>query len=83
VPQKNSRLPERALQPAEKLDSATILAGFVTGHDFSRADKANQINVGLPPLKKFLSAFRLPKAFFRSLFSPAKLRVPESKDDRG
>jgi hypothetical protein len=31
---------QRALQAAEKLGDW----GFVTGHDFSRADKANKIN---------------------------------------
>jgi hypothetical protein len=30
-----------ALQAAEKLPQATIFKGFVTGPDFSRADKAN------------------------------------------
>jgi hypothetical protein len=38
---KPEKHPLGAKQAAEKLDSATILAGFVTGHDFSRADKAN------------------------------------------
>ena len=36
-----------ALQAAEKLIRAAKFRGFVTGHDFSRADKPNQINVGL------------------------------------
>jgi hypothetical protein len=36
-----------ALQAAEKLIETAIPDGFVTGHDFSRADKAHQINVGL------------------------------------
>jgi hypothetical protein len=35
----------RPSQAAEKLHSA----GFVTGHDFSRADKANKINRALAP----------------------------------
>jgi hypothetical protein len=47
--------------------NAQSAAGFVTGHDFSRADKVNQINGGLQPLQKLLSAFRLSKSFFRSL----------------
>jgi hypothetical protein len=36
-----------AKQAAEKLNQRRISQGFVTGHDFSRADKANQIDVGL------------------------------------
>ena len=36
-----------ALQAAEKLLVEPILERFVSGHDFSHADKANQINVGL------------------------------------
>jgi hypothetical protein len=36
-----------ALKAAEKLIATAIPYGFVTGHDFSRADKALQINVGL------------------------------------
>jgi hypothetical protein len=36
-----------ALQAAEKLAHSSISRGFVTGHDFSHAAKANQINVGL------------------------------------
>jgi uncharacterized protein YktB (UPF0637 family) len=36
-----------ALEVAEKLIETAIPDGFVTGHDFSRADKAHQINVGL------------------------------------
>src|ERR1035438_7067202 len=39
------RRPSGAKQAAEKLKSA----GFVTGHDFSRADKANEINRALAP----------------------------------
>jgi hypothetical protein len=41
-----------ALKAAEKLIATAIPYGFVTGHDFSRADKARQINVGLQPLQK-------------------------------
>jgi hypothetical protein len=37
----------RCVQAAEKLMKHAIFPGFVTGHDFSRADKANQINAGL------------------------------------
>jgi hypothetical protein len=57
----------RAKQAAEKLTPAADFRCFVTGHDFSRADKVNQINGGLQPLQKLLSAFRQSKAFFRSL----------------
>ena len=39
------RRPSGAKQAAEKLNST----GFVTGHDFSRADKANEINRALAP----------------------------------
>jgi hypothetical protein len=40
------------LQAAEKLIEEPKSQGFVTGHDFSHADKANQINVGLQPLQR-------------------------------
>jgi hypothetical protein len=40
-----------ALHAAEKLNQPRISQGLVTGHDFSRADKANQIDVGLQPLR--------------------------------
>jgi hypothetical protein len=40
------------LQAAEKLIATAIPYGFVTGHDFSRADKARPINVGLQPLQE-------------------------------
>jgi hypothetical protein len=56
-----------AKQAAEKHTPAADFRCFVTGHDFSRADKANQINVGLQPLQKLLSAIRSSKALFRSL----------------
>jgi hypothetical protein len=36
-----------ALQRGEKLYRSPILQGFVTGYDFSHADKANKIAVGL------------------------------------
>jgi len=39
-------------------EKTLIEAGLVTGHDFSRADKVNQINVGLQPLLKLEAAFR-------------------------
>ena len=53
----------RALPAAEKL----VREGFVSGHDFSRADKANKMNRALAP-EACLSGL-LPKdgAFFRSL----------------
>jgi hypothetical protein len=36
-----------APEAAEKLNQPRISQGLVTGHDFSHADKANQINAGL------------------------------------
>jgi hypothetical protein len=45
VPQ--SAVKQSALQAAEKFAYRSISRGFVTGHDFSHAAKANQINVGL------------------------------------
>jgi hypothetical protein len=57
----------RAEQATEKLDLAAISGGFVTGHDFSRADKANQINVGLQPLQNSYWQFARRRPFFRSL----------------
>jgi hypothetical protein len=44
--------------------------GFVTGHDFSRADKAKQINVGLQPLQRPILELPSSKAFFRSPVQP-------------
>jgi hypothetical protein len=38
---------EMGFQAAEKLVWISILKGFISGHDFSRADKANHINVEL------------------------------------
>jgi NodT family efflux transporter outer membrane factor (OMF) lipoprotein len=40
---------KRALQAAEKLDLARTLHRFVTGHDFSRADKTNKTTWALAP----------------------------------
>jgi hypothetical protein len=34
-------------QLGKKLEMSPILQGFVTGHDFSHADKANKITFGL------------------------------------
>jgi hypothetical protein len=61
---------DRALQAAEKLDSGwlcnrawlyrlrknSIQGGFVTGHGFSRADKANQMSRALAPAKAHSSS---------------------------
>jgi hypothetical protein len=44
---------------------------FVTGHDFSRADKANQINVGLQPLQMSLPVIPPSVDFFSKMFSRA------------
>jgi hypothetical protein len=43
----NAHKPVRALQAAKKLIQTAVFNGFVTEPDFSRANKANQINVGL------------------------------------
>jgi hypothetical protein len=59
-----------ALQAAEKLIQVANFTCLVSGHDFSRADNANKINVGLQPLQNLLSAIRSSKPFFRNLFSP-------------
>jgi hypothetical protein len=42
-----SHLQQGASQAAEKPTRPPDFKRFVTGHDFSHADKANQINVGL------------------------------------
>jgi hypothetical protein len=54
------------LQAAEKLH----FWGFVTGHDFSRADKANRINWALAPANASWANLSGNQPFFRSLFSP-------------
>jgi hypothetical protein len=61
----------RALQAAEKLH----FWGFVTGHDFSRADKANEINRALAPAEVPWAKFLEIK-----LFSAASLarKVPQN-----
>jgi hypothetical protein len=43
---------------------------FVTGHDFSRADKANRINRDLAPADVYCANLPDIMPFFRSLFSP-------------
>ena len=58
----------RALEAAEKLIQVANITCLVSGHDFSRAGKANKINVGLQPLQNLLSAIRSSKPFFRNLF---------------
>jgi hypothetical protein len=40
-------------------------------NSFSRADKANQINLGLQPLQKLTAEFSSISAFFTKLFSRA------------
>jgi hypothetical protein len=66
----NSKILGRASQAAEKLNEEPNSQGFVTGHDFSRADKSNQIDAGLQPLQKPIPPGSLYSAFFRNLFSP-------------
>jgi hypothetical protein len=56
----------RALKAAERLQ----LWRFVTGHDFSRADKANRINRDLAPADVYCANLPDIMPFFRSLFSP-------------
>jgi hypothetical protein len=51
---------------AEKLNRS----GFVTGHGFSRADKASRMNRALAPANLSLAEFAFYSDFFRSLFSP-------------
>jgi hypothetical protein len=46
-------------------------SGFVTGHDFSRADKANRMNRASAPAGSFWGLIRKDSEFFRSLFSRA------------
>jgi hypothetical protein len=62
MPQKNGW----ASEAAEKL----IGGGIVKGHDFSRADKANQIKRALAPAGCFCKHKSRNRYFFRSLFSP-------------
>jgi hypothetical protein len=46
--------------------------GFVSGHDFSRADKANKTNRALAPVGTVFVTHDRELEFFRSLFSPCK-----------
>ena len=70
-------LKRRGVSPAEcsrpgrrsTSDRRALLGGFVTGHDFSRADKANQINGALAPEGSRRRNSRQPIPLFRSLFS--------------
>jgi hypothetical protein len=57
-------------QAAEKLDSASCFQGFVSGHDFSRADKANRMSWALAPAKARYAILTHRLEFFRSLFCP-------------
>jgi len=59
----------RALQAAEKLH----FWGFVTGHDFSRADKANEINRALAPAEVPWAKFLEIKPFSAACLAPAGL----------
>jgi hypothetical protein len=56
----------RALQAAEKLH----FWGFVTGHDFSRADKANEINRALAPAEVPWAKFLEIKPFSAACLAP-------------
>ncbi|HMG88207.1 MAG TPA: hypothetical protein VK574_20930 [Terracidiphilus sp.] len=48
------------------------------GHDFSRADKANQIKVGFSRCGMHSRKLTRDHSFFRSLFSPSGLRLVAS-----
>jgi hypothetical protein len=48
----------------------------VKGRDFSRADKANQINRALAPEGSFAGGFSPVLGFFRSLFRRAEKVIP-------
>jgi hypothetical protein len=56
----------KVFQAAEKLQ----LWGFVTGHDFSRADKANRINRALAPAQARWAKSLEAKPFSAACFSP-------------
>jgi hypothetical protein len=61
-----------ALQAAEKL---CRVVGLVSGHDFSRADKADKMNrASAPAVCLYVSGARI-QAFFRSLFIRAKTEL--------
>jgi hypothetical protein len=54
------------LQLAERLSRS----GFVTGHGFSHADRANKISWALAPEGWFFSGLLGACAFFRNPFNP-------------
>jgi hypothetical protein len=56
-----------ASQLAEKLGRVEVLKG----HDFSRADKTNEMSYGFSHCGMFFVSFRPSSDFFRSLFSRA------------
>jgi hypothetical protein len=56
--------------------------GFVTGHDFGRADKANKINRALAPADP-LWAKSLESSLFRSLFKPESKKRHSAERVRG
>jgi len=58
---------EKRSQGPEQAGEHSISFGFVTGHDFSRADKANKMNRALAPAKGYSSQRLEIGPFFRSL----------------
>jgi hypothetical protein len=69
------RREQGVLQAAEWVIQTASSKGFVSGHDFSRADKANKVNVGLLPLQHSWLDFALGQPFFRSLFNPLEFEL--------
>jgi len=66
-------------KPSQRLK----ITGFVKGHDFSRADKANKINWALAPAKVGAQKNGPRIDFFRRLFSlcrkPARKKRPDNR----
>ena len=58
-----------SLQWLHRLRKNSMQIGFVTGHDFSRADKANIMNRALAPAGSFWGLIRKDSEFFRSPFT--------------
>jgi hypothetical protein len=55
-----------------RLRKNTIGDAVLKGHDFSRADKTNQVKVGFSRGGRLFHEADGNHAFFRSLFSPTK-----------
>jgi hypothetical protein len=63
-----------ALQVAEKLPSSAFCESFVSGHDFSRADKANRMNGALAPAGCVLRIQSEIPSFSAASLAPVGLR---------